>query len=64
MSDFFNMGGYAFYVWLSYGLTAVILIANVIIPKLQEKQVKRDLLLRISGRIERNLEEKNNASSS
>ncbi len=64
MSEFFNMGGYAFYVWLSYGLTAVILIANVIIPKLQEKQVKRDLLLRISGRIERNLEEKNNASSS
>ena len=57
MSEFFNMGGYALYVWLSYGLTAVILIANVIIPKLREKQVKRDLIMRIT----RNEE---NASSS
>ncbi len=64
MSEFFNMGGYAFYVWLSYGLTAVVLIANIIIPKMNERKVKRDLALRISGRIERNLEEKNNASSS
>jgi len=57
MSEFFNMGGYAFYVWLSYGLTAVVMIANVIIPKLREKQVKRDLIMKI----ERNAE---NASSS
>lgn len=48
MSEFLNMGGYAFYVWLSYGLTAVILIANVIVPKLREKQVKRDLIMRIT----------------
>ncbi len=48
MSEFFNMGGYAFYVWLSYGLTAVVLIANVVIPKLREKQVKRDLIMRIT----------------
>ncbi len=60
MSEFFNMGGYAFYVWLSYGLTAVILIANIIVPKMNERKVKRDLIMRI----ERNLEEKNNASSS
>ncbi len=60
MSEFFNMGGYAFYVWLSYGLTAVILIANVIIPKLNERKIKRDLIMRI----ERNMEENNNASGS
>lgn len=30
MSEFFYMGGYAFYVWSSYGLTAIIMIANVI----------------------------------
>ncbi len=60
MSEFFNMGGYAFYVWLSYGLTAVILIANIIVPKLHEKQVKRDLIMRI----ERNMEENKNAPSS
>lgn len=31
ISDFFNMGGYAFYVWLSYGVTLAsfaILIAH------------------------------------
>ncbi len=60
MSEFFNMGGYAFYVWLSYGLTAVILIANIIVPKMNERKVKRDLIMRI----ERNIEEENNASSS
>ncbi|MDN3653631.1 heme exporter protein CcmD [Thalassotalea ponticola] len=27
LSDFFNMGGYAFYVWLSYAFAAVALIA-------------------------------------
>ncbi len=32
MKEFFEMGGYAFYVWMSYGLTLSILIANLIIP--------------------------------
>ena len=31
-SEFFAMGGYATYVWISYGLMAVILIFNVVIP--------------------------------
>ncbi|OUS27892.1 heme exporter protein CcmD [Thalassotalea sp. 42_200_T64] len=29
-SDFLNMGGYAFYVWLSFGLSAILLISLVI----------------------------------
>ncbi|NOU24623.1 MAG: heme exporter protein CcmD [Methylotenera sp.] len=29
-SAFFNMGGYAFYVWLSFGLTALCVIWEVI----------------------------------
>ncbi len=29
MRDFFLMGGYAFYVWSAYALTAVVLIANL-----------------------------------
>ena len=29
MSEFFHMGGYAFYVWTSYGLTLIVLLANV-----------------------------------
>ena len=41
-SDFFNMGGYAFYVWGSYLLAAVILGLNVYLPlrkyRLQQQQ--------------------------
>lgn len=28
MREFLQMGGYAFYVWSSFGLTTVVLIAN------------------------------------
>ena len=30
MSDFFNMGGYAAYVWPSYGLTLAIIVLNIV----------------------------------
>lgn len=36
--EFFNMGGYGFYVWTSYAVTIVVLLANVIITRLQHKQ--------------------------
>ena len=38
VQEFFAMGGYAFYVWTSFGLTFVILLANIIVPILQRKQ--------------------------
>ena len=38
VQEFFNMGGYAFYVWTSYGLTLIVLLANIIIPVVQRKQ--------------------------
>ena len=41
LQDFFAMGGYAFYVWTSYGLTLIVLLANIIIPVLQRKQFFR-----------------------
>jgi heme exporter protein D len=40
------MGGYGFYVWTSYGLTLVVLIANVIIPVVQRKQFLRQQALK------------------
>jgi heme exporter protein D len=43
MKEFFYMGGYAFYVWMSYGLTLVVLVANLIIPFNQERALKRTL---------------------
>jgi heme exporter protein D len=30
--EFLRMGGYAFYVWLSYGIVALLLAINVIVP--------------------------------
>ena len=38
MQEFFAMGGYAFYVWPAYGLTLIVLLANIIIPVVQRKQ--------------------------
>ena len=38
-SEFFNMGGYAFYVWSSYGLMAVVLILNAVLPLRRKKDV-------------------------
>jgi heme exporter protein D len=31
LSDFFAMGGYAFYVWLSYGVTFALLIGLTVV---------------------------------
>ena len=44
MSEFLHMGGYAAFVWSSFGLTALILIYNAIQPMLRHKQVKRQVL--------------------
>ncbi len=38
LQEFFAMGGYGLYVWTSYGLTLVVLLANIIIPVIQRKQ--------------------------
>jgi heme exporter protein D len=43
MSEFFHMGGYAFYVWTSYGLTLIVLVANLIIPHNRERVILRSL---------------------
>ncbi len=32
MNDFLHMGGYAPYVWSSYGIALVVLLANLIAP--------------------------------
>ncbi len=45
-SEFFAMGGYAFYVWTSYGIALVVLLLNVIIPVVQRKQFLRQLLMK------------------
>ncbi len=38
VSEFFNMGGYAVFVWSSFGLTFVVLLLNWWLPFRQHKQ--------------------------
>ncbi len=38
-SEFFAMGGYAFFVWMSYGITVAVIVLNIVMPLIQRKQV-------------------------
>ncbi|MGL4766265.1 MAG: heme exporter protein CcmD [Aeromonas sp.] len=42
-SDFLAMGGYAFYVWLSFGLTLICLIGIVISTRLKTRSLLGEL---------------------
>lgn len=39
MNEFLHMGGYAFYVWSSYGISLVILLINAYLPLQREKKI-------------------------
>ena len=45
-SAFFNMGGYAFYVWTSYGIATLVLLWGVVKPLWQHRQILRSLVLK------------------
>ena len=57
IQEFFHMGGYGFYVWSSYGLTAIVLIFNVI----QSLSLQRKTLRELKNRLRR-LRERNDPS--
>ena len=42
-SDFMAMGGYAFYVWLSFGLTALCLVGIVMSTRLKTRNLLGEL---------------------
>ena len=42
-SDFLAMGGYAFYVWLSFGLTLVCLIGIIISTRMKTRSLLAEL---------------------
>jgi len=46
MKEFFAMGGYAFYVWMSYGIALVVLIANLVSPLMQRRKLLADIARR------------------
>ena len=43
MADFFHMGGYAFYVWSSYGVVAAVLVYHYLSPLLRRKKLLEEL---------------------
>ena len=42
-SDFLAMGGYAFYVWLSFGLTLVCLVGIIISTRMKTRSLLGEL---------------------
>ena len=40
MKEFFAMGGYAFYVWGSYGVTLVLLALEVLVLSKRKRETK------------------------
>ena len=49
MAEFFQMGGYAAFVWPSYALTGVVLWLNWYLPRKQHDKVLRQLKRRIKA---------------
>lgn len=42
VSEFLAMGGHGLYVWLSYGATALVLLANVMALRISRKRFLRE----------------------
>ncbi len=49
MSDFFAQGGYAFFIWGAYGMTALLLIVEVLQLQAQRRAIlaRLDRLMRM-----------------
>ena len=46
LSEFINMGGYGFYVWGSYGVTFVLLAAEIIMLRARKKRLAQQTVVR------------------
>ncbi len=46
MTEFLEMGGYARYVWSAFGLTLVVLVANIVVARQQFRSVRTRLAQR------------------
>lgn len=43
LGDFFAMGGYGFFVWSAYGLSALVLALNVVLAVRREHRLMAEL---------------------
>jgi heme exporter protein D len=41
--NFLAMGGYAFYVWGSYGVTAVLIVVEILLLQMRTKAARKQL---------------------
>ena len=46
VSEFFHMGGYAFYVWSSYGIATVLLVWTFFSPIFSKKSIIKELKIK------------------
>ena len=42
-ADFFHMGGYAFHVWTSWSLTALVLLFLYLLPKYNNAKIREQI---------------------
>jgi len=54
VSEFLNMGGYAAYVWPSYGLTLVIIVYNIVAARRLLARSREEARRRLAMREKRN----------
>lgn len=47
MAEFLHMGGYAFFVWTSFGITFLLMSGAVVFTLMQRNQLKRKLSKRL-----------------
>ncbi|MCP3666168.1 MAG: heme exporter protein CcmD [Gammaproteobacteria bacterium] len=54
-AEFFNMGGYALYVWGSFGVTALLMIIEPILVRNRRRAVLKRIsrLVRVNAEVER-----------
>ena len=50
IGEFLHMGGYALYVWSSYGLTLLVLCLNWVLPVTREKTLISKILKQHTGK--------------
>ena len=53
MAEFFAMGGYAVYVWSTFGLTAAVLVINIMGARRRLQKSLRDVSLRAARQRQR-----------
>ena len=62
-AEFLAMGRHGLYVWLSYGITAVIVVINVILPMMQRRRFLKEQRQRMRRERRHQTGEKQHASS-